>query len=244
MGAALISAIPALIQLGTSVSQNEKAKKYAKAKRPFQNYPIPQPIIDNVNAAKLQAGVTGLPGQGTIEDKLRAGEATSDFNLINSQKSPAAIAAGIATNDKNFMNAESNLGVQGAQFKQSNQRVLAGANMDLARAMDQKYNKDWEWNDKLPYLQNMAAASAMKEASMRNSMAAFNDIAKIGSSAIDGGKTTDPNAGSTDAVATTNTMQTHDDAAFWNNLDPALKKQIMSSYGDKWQQGNIYSPIQ
>ncbi len=230
MGAALVSLIPAAIQLGTSISQNEKAKKYAKAKRPFQNYPIPQPIIDNVNAAKLQAGVTGLPGQGTIEDKLRAGEATSDYNLINSQESPAAIAAGIAANDKNFMNAESNLGVQGAQFKQGNQRVLAGANMDLAKAMDQKYNKDWEWNDKLPYLQNMAAASAMKEASMRNSMAAFNDIAKIGSSAIDGGKTTDPNA--TPSVATTSTMQNPaNEDEWWNTVDPELKKQLMLQYG-------------
>lgn len=252
MGAALLSAIPAVIQLGTSISQSQKAKKYGKAKRPFQNYPIPQPIIDNVNAAKLQAGVTGLPGQGTIEDKLRAGQVQSDYSLINSQQSPSAVAAGISANDKNFMNTEANLGVKGAEFKNQNQRILAGANMDLAKAMEHKYNADWEWNDKLPYLQNMASASAMKEASMRNSMNAFNDIAKIGVASMDGGKTVDPNASTTNpttpgTVATTDVMQTPqttNDDEFWNNLDPTLKEQIKASYGAKWQQGNQYAPIQ
>lgn len=192
MGAAALIPLAAEgIKLGLAASQENKARKYSRAKRPFQNYPIPQPIIDNVAAARNNAGVTGLPGQGHLEDVMRGGQASADFNIVNSQASPGAIAAGITATDKSFNNSVADLGNRAANYRDGQQRVLAGANMDLARAMTNKYNQDWEWNDKLPYLQNMAAASALKEAAIRNSMNALDGIAKIGMSAAGDKKNND-----------------------------------------------------
>lgn len=186
------AAIPAVIQLAQSVSQNQKAKKFAKAKRPFQNYPIPEPIYENVRAARNIAGSSGLPGQGYAENKLSGATAAADYNLLQSQQSPNSVAAGINANQGRFNDAESNLLMKGAEFKNSNQRVLAGANMDLAKALDMKYRNDFEWNDKLPYLNNMAASAALKEASLRNSMNALNSLSKLGQSALENQTTKTP----------------------------------------------------
>lgn len=151
--------------------QGKLADQYAKTPRPA--YEISKGIYENVNAARNRVG-SGLPGEGFLRSR---------FDRILSNTGAAASRYGYGAGDilstissaaSSQMDKEAELTYKGAQYRDQAGRELANANTALAG----EENKAWDWNKKTKYLDDMAAASALRNASINNKYGALTDILK------------------------------------------------------------------
>jgi hypothetical protein len=181
--AAAIAAVPELVKMGAGLGQKVKSNRLIKNnKRPTLNYPVPQEYYDNMMAAKNMAGVSGLPGQGQIENRMDAQGANAISLASQTQQSPAAIMAGVSSMSNNLMGAEADLGVKGAEFKAKNLAQYFGANEQLAGAELNKFNNEWDWNYAQPYLSAMSAASALREGGAQNAFSGLEGLSSLATS--------------------------------------------------------------
>ncbi len=181
--AAIAAAVPELIKMGAGWGQKIKSKRLIKNnKMPTLNYPIPKEFYENVMAAKNMAGLSGLPGQGQLENRLEAHGANALTMATQSQQSPAAIMAGVSNMNNDLMGTEADLGVKGAEFRARQLSEYFGANNALAGAKLNKFEKDWDWNQAQPYLAAMSAASALREGGARNAYSGLEGLSSMATS--------------------------------------------------------------
>lgn len=169
----LSQAIPAGINLAKAAHQNNLAKNLNQ-NRPY--YEIPKAITEATNNAKYQAGMTMLPGQNLLEDRLGRNTSNAIADIKNVSTNPSQLGANIAKVYGNQMNAENNLGVQAAQNWSSNQGLLR----NQLNALGNYQNQQFEYNQNQPYQAAMAAKSALKEGAFRNLTSAGKDLGAIG----------------------------------------------------------------
>ena len=74
------------------------------------------------------------------------------------------------------------LDVADASARMANQRQTYGMRNQLA----QQQNNVWDWNNKTPYMQNLAKEQALRGAGMQNQMGGFNDLSMLGQYALMG----------------------------------------------------------
>lgn len=174
--------IPAAIAAGGAVakwlrgnSQQSKADEILRNnKRPTKT--VQQEYYDNVALASNKAANNKLPGQNVMETKLSSGVSSGISNLVNTQRDPAAIAAGVAALDQNYNKSIEDLGVKGAQYQEGWQKTLMNTRVGLAGQKDAA----WDWNSKQKYLSAMAAASSLQNAANNNKDNAIQDVAQMG----------------------------------------------------------------
>lgn len=166
---AILGAVPAAYQLGTGISQDIKARRLGKKKRP--EYVIPGEITNNVGLAKgayNAASAYGLPGQGRIENNLMRSQAQAQEGILQSQQNPSASLLGLTAVNQNTNNAVADLGVNAAQFRQGNmdntRQGLMSANQVLAQYRDMEFEK----NRMEPFRNAMQAAAALRAGSISN----------------------------------------------------------------------------
>jgi len=185
MLAAAASAIPEIYKFAQGIKDKQLAKGFADKQRPLLDVPIPQAILDSVRMAKNRAGIVGIPGQGTIQNKIDGNTSAGTRSLIETQQGGASAAAGIAALDANNNAATEELGVKAgtqnladlAAYTHTTLPMLAGYEAD-------KFNKEWEWNQRDPYLQSMAAASALRNSGEQNMFGAIDNISSIATSLL------------------------------------------------------------
>lgn len=135
-----------------------------------------QELVDNADLAAFRAANAKLPGANTAEIKANAA-LTGVVNAgVNTQRDPASIAALLAAGDKNYNNTLVDLTDKGAAFQNSLTNTMYQQKGILAQ--DKQMN--WDWNEKQKYLNAMAAASALNNASNENIDSAVQDVAGIG----------------------------------------------------------------
>lgn len=185
LASAAISAIPEIYKFAQGVKDKRLAKGFADKPRPGLDVPIPQAILDSVRMAKNRAGIVGIPGQGAIQNRIDGNTSAGTRSLIETQQGGASAAAGIAALDANNNAATEDLGVKAgsqnladlAAYTHTTLPMLAGYEAD-------KFNKEWEWNQRDPYLQSMAAASALRNSGEQNIYGAIDGISSIASSLL------------------------------------------------------------
>jgi hypothetical protein len=170
----LMSLIPSGINLAKSAIQGIKANKMAKTTRP--EYQIPQAIQEATNNARYQAGMTQLPGQNLMQQKLNQQGAGALANLKDVSSNGAGLGSNIANIYRSNVNAQNDLGIASAQNWNNNQSMLRGQLGQLGQAQ----NYQFDYNKNQPYQNRMAASSALREGAFRNLSAAGNDIAAAG----------------------------------------------------------------
>lgn len=152
--------------------QGKLADQYARTPRPA--FQVQKEFYDNVNSARNSAGA-GLPGESFLRsrfDRILSNSASAANNYgYGSNNILSTIAKGASSE----MDKEAELTYKGAQYRQQQQGVLANANTQLAGQKQQA----WDWNSRQPYLDAMASASALRNASIQNKNSAFNDALKI-----------------------------------------------------------------
>lgn len=181
-GAAALSTIGSLYQLGTGIQQGIRARRLAKTPRP--NYNIPNEITDNVNLAKNAYGAStayGLPGQNAITSANNRATANAMQGISQSQQSPASILAGYTALDQNTKNTNADLGVKAAMFRANQMNAargqLMGANRVLAQYRDQAFNT----NQMQPYNNTMNAAAALRQGAITNTYGALDNLGGLAS---------------------------------------------------------------
>jgi len=165
---------PAAINLTKAGVQGYKANQLGKTPRP--TYEIPQAIQEATNSARYQAGMTRLPGQNIMEDRLGRTTSNALGDLKEVSNSPSQLGANIAKVYGNQMNAENTLGIQAGQNWQNNQGLLRSQLGQLGRYQDYQF----DYNQNQPYQAKMAASSALREGAFRNLSAGVGDISKTG----------------------------------------------------------------
>lgn len=185
---AILGAVPAVYQMGTGISQGIKARRLGKKKRP--EYVVPGEITDNVNLARgayNASSMYGLPGQGRIQNQLMGSQAQAQEGIMQSQQNPSSMLLGLSSLNQNTNNAIANLGVNAAQFRQSNmmntQGRLMGANEALARYKE----KEWELNKLKPFQDAMQASGALRSGAITNTYGALSSLANTAGNFVNKG---------------------------------------------------------
>lgn len=172
LSAAMVAAqaIPELFKLGTALKQKSMAKKYAKTPRP--GYEIPQALKDYLAQTKFNASVSGLPGQSQLENKLQRQQASGIARSIQSQGSAAERDMAAAAGDYSTKQALEDTAYDAARFKVARQQDYYTAQQQMAK----QQLAQWDWDKKQPYIDAMAATSALTQSANENTMAALEGL--------------------------------------------------------------------
>lgn len=176
----IIAAAATAYKIGKGISQKNKGDALGRTPRPIKA--TPYGILENNRLARNEAGKYGLPGQGIVEDKMDADVSNAVNSLLISQNNPNSIADTVAKMNYNEMSAKSDLGVKAAYYRADQLAKYMQTNQVVAGYDD----KNWDWNKRQPYLDAMAASSALKNAGERNIDSGISDMAKLGISAFGG----------------------------------------------------------
>lgn len=169
---ALISSVPSLVSYFTGRSQNKEANRLAKTPRPFYN--IPKSIYENVSMTKNLAG-SEMAGSNYLRGRTDRVLSNAANQARMSGTNPASILGVISGAAGQAMDKEAELAYKNAAWKSDMTGKLMGANQTLAGFED----KAFDWNKKQPYLDAMAAASALKNSALHNKYNAVNELAKV-----------------------------------------------------------------
>lgn len=182
---AIASAVPSVYQLGAGIVQGIRANRLGKKKRP--QYVIPNEINQNVGLAQgayNAASMYGLPGQGRIQNNLLQSQAAGMQGIAQSQQSPAAQLLGYSSLNQNTNNALANVGVQAANFRQSNMMNTMQGLMSAKQALAAYRDKEFEMNQLRPFQDAMAASGALRAGSMQNVYGAIGGLANTAANYI------------------------------------------------------------
>lgn len=170
--AAMVAAqvIPEALKYITSRKQKKLAEKFGQTPRP--GYEIPQAYKDYLAQAKFNAAVSGLPGQGQLENKLQRQQASTIARSAQSQGSAAERNIAAAAADYNTKQALEDTAYDAARFKAARQQELYTAEQQMAK----QQLAQWDWDKKQRYLDAMGAQSALTEASNKNAMTALEGL--------------------------------------------------------------------
>lgn len=145
-----------IMQGAQAYQQNKKAKELSKIKRPETG----QYQRGALESAKYQAGLTELPGQNLMEQKLDEGSSAALSNLKDVSVNGSGLGSNIASLYRANVDSKNAIGIAAAQNWNANQNNLQGQLMQTGQTEDAR---------KLaPYYDAKGAESALREASARN----------------------------------------------------------------------------
>jgi hypothetical protein len=156
----------------TGRKQGNQADALGRTKRPFQT--PEKEYFENVNMARNMVGM-GLPGEGFLRnrnDRILSGGANK---VVQAGGSSTDILGTISSLSGQQMDKEAETTYKGVEYRDKATGLLMNTKLQLAG----EKGKAWDWNAKQPYLDAMAASSALKNASMLNKQNAFESLAKV-----------------------------------------------------------------
>lgn len=195
---AILSAVPALYQMGTGIGQGIRARRLGKKKRP--EYVIPGEINDNVDLARSgynAASMYGLPGQGRIQNGLMSSQAQAQEGIMQSQQNPASMLLGLTSLNQNTNNSIADLGVNAAQFRQQNMDSTRQGLMSAKQVLAQYRDMEFEKNKMEPFRNAMQSAAALRAGSISNIYGGLGSLANTAGQFVNKG-----NSSSTPSTAT------------------------------------------
>ena len=141
------------------------------------NYEIPQEILDSLTDAQIQA-LRGMPAeqkQQYIDNVMRSQQASLD--AMGDRK---AGLTGLTQVHQSSIDAYRNMLSMDAQQRQANEKALQNTRGVVAGFKD----KEFEYNEALPYEQTMAAGEAMIGAGVQNIMGGVQSGSQMGLDAV------------------------------------------------------------
>lgn len=170
-----VSAAVATVGLGfqgyQAYTQNKKAKELAKMKRPDTG----EYQRGALESAKYQAGMTELPGQNLMQQKLDEGSAGAISNLKDVSSNSAGLGSNIANIYRGNVQGQNALGIAAANNWNANQGNLQNQLMATGQTEDARRLA--------PYYDAKGAEAALREASARNVGSMFKTAYNVSSDA-------------------------------------------------------------
>lgn len=231
--AAIIQAIPALIKLGSGISQSIKAKKLEKEAGDRPEYEIPESIQQMLDKSNALAQMRELPGANIMEERIRGTTSEMASRMQEATAGTGAMLGGLAQLGRQEAAGLQDIGVRGAEFWSQNQQQLMS---NLAR-MGQYEQEQWKQNMLEPYMESKYAEAALRGAGMQNIFGAATDIAGAGSQGMFWSKM----LGEQGATGATGVTGATGATQFMSEQSPELN---MGEIGDEYLQENTwYNPI-
>jgi len=167
---------PAVIQTGTGIYQAVRGNQLRNS-MDMPTYEIPQEILDSLTDAQIQA-LRGMPAeqkQQYLNNIMKAQQASLD--AMGDRKAGLAGLPGV---QQTALEAYRDMLSMDAQQKQANEKALQNTRGVVAGFKD----KEFEYNEALPYQQTMTAAEGMTGAGMQNIMTGIQAGSQMGLDAI------------------------------------------------------------
>lgn len=178
--AAVAAAIPAAIQIINGIKQNKQAKELAKTKRP--TYELPQGLQEAEQRTRNLPVYRRPPGRGYTEDLIQTSTAGGIENILESAGGSAEALAAISALTQGEQNQMRNLGASDElrvmQQEMGNEQALINL---LSGQIAEGQNRQFDINKYQPYMQAMAAASALRGASQQNIYGGTSSLAQVAS---------------------------------------------------------------
>ena len=156
----------------TGKKQGNQAKGLRNQSRPFDR--PEQEFFTNQALARTQIS-QGLPGADRMRARNNQIVSGTAYNSSKYGASPAQILAAISQASGRGMDAEADIGAEGAKYRANAVTNLQAQNT----ALGERKRKAWEYNYAKPYDEDMAAASALEQAAMANKQNALDTLTKI-----------------------------------------------------------------
>lgn len=160
----LAQLIPSLAKMGTGIFQMARGGKYGQTPQPA--YEIPESLKQSLGIAKAEAGRTTLPGQERYEEQITGRTAEAMGQAKEMADSPSAVLGSLAGLYTGSNDQLKDLTISAANYRAQQQKNLQ---TQLGTMAQQELSK-WEWEKAKPYMQSMAASSALKGSGMQNIM--------------------------------------------------------------------------
>ena len=167
---------PAAIQTGTGIYQAVRGNQLRNS-MDMPTYEIPQEILDSLTDAQIQA-LRGMPAeqkQQYLNNIMKA----QQFSLNAMSDRKAGLTA-LPEIQQTALEAYRNMLSMDAQQRQANEKALQDTRGVVAGFKD----KEFEYNEALPYQQTMAAAEGMTGAGMQNIMTGIQAGSQMGLDAM------------------------------------------------------------
>lgn len=191
-GLGFLAAIPSLWKMGAGLIQGLRANSLSGPRPTYAppQYSIPPEVQQYLNKTQNRMIDPTLPGSRLTEDRLGAATSNAAEGVMQSGKSSGDVLNTISKVYGNQMDAENNLGVEGAKNYQG---LVQKKDSDVNTALeysagykDKKYAEDlgrykemFQINNLDPFMQSSAASSALGNASGRNIYGGVNDLSSL-----------------------------------------------------------------
>ena len=167
--AGLLSMAPGVAKSIFGIGQGMRARDLAKMERPTRE--MPTGIEEMLANARMMAGLTELPGQDRMEQKIASSTAGGLSAAKQVSGSSASTLGALSDIYGKEMGSLADLEGMAANFWAGNQGQLQGALGEYGQWQD----KMWQWNKGQPYLQAMDAAKQLNMASPINTLTGFSE---------------------------------------------------------------------
>lgn len=167
MTLSLLSTLP---QTAIGLGQTIAGFTMKKPERPTMG--VPASHMAALKNAEMQAKMTRLPGQSSIEGRLDRVTGNALSTLERTGDSPTSIINSASRAYGNQLDKETELGIKAAEMQLNNQGILRNEQHNIGNWE----NKAWEFNEKDPYLSKMAEISALKGAGLTNMAGGMQDM--------------------------------------------------------------------
>lgn len=178
---ALISAIPAVLQMGIGGAQLMKGNRMNPVRPDFN---IPESSRSALSNAEYMASQTELPGAEAIKSNIQESGANAVEQAARYASNPNAVLGMVNRVQENQNDQFQQLGIQGANFFANNQNQLRSqqnnmAQLELTRDTWDKYN---------PYMEEILRKQALIGSGLENIMGASKSASTLGTNFL-GAKT-------------------------------------------------------
>lgn len=153
-----------------SHEQKKKADEYGQTGRPKQK--ITEGTKDYLAKSKFNAFQPGLAGQAQMEAELDRMGAENRRSIKESGLSPFAMMSGFGQTQDIINQQKSRLNIAGLQAQERAQ----GQYYNALNTLSAEERQLFDWNQKEPYLDDMAASSAYENAYLRNRNSTVNTL--------------------------------------------------------------------
>jgi hypothetical protein len=185
------SLIPSIAQGITGSRQKREAEAIRKGTtRPTYETPMKAKKMESI--AEQQA-TQGLVGRSTLEDRLRSSTAGAVRATEQVATSPASRLAAITATYGQEMESMEDIAMKDAQARLDSANRVARTYGAMADYQD----KEFAYNEQVPYEEGMAASSALTGAGMGNTQGMFENISRAGVAALRGLGEDDEDEGAT-----------------------------------------------
>lgn len=170
-----LSAAPAIGKMIVGANQRKQANQYAKTDRPTLD--IPDYMLDAMEFLETRPSLDGLPGEEKYLANIEESTATGFENVKSISSSQNDLLAAAMNMSANEMAQKRKLGEVGAEYAYKDRIRQENQKLDMNELLSNLELKAWEWNEQMPYLDAMNAASQLREAGNQNIYSGASDLA-------------------------------------------------------------------